>query len=106
MPAEGKWVYVIPLGRVYWGKRVNRADRAIKFIRAFVARHTKANKVLLMSDLVEKIWERSRQRPPRRIKVIVDIKEEKEGNETVKIAKVSLAAEKLSPGKVGAGAQS
>lgn len=106
MPAEGKWVYVIPLSRIYWGKRVNRADRAIRFIRSFVARHTKAERVIIMNDLAEKIWSRSRQRPPRRVKVIVDIKEEKEGEKTVKIAKVSLGAEKLSPGKLGAGAQS
>ncbi|MCS7106792.1 MAG: 60S ribosomal protein L31 [Acidilobaceae archaeon] len=100
MPERGKWVFVVPFGEAYRGKRVNRADRAIRLLREFVKRHTKAERVLIMNEVNEVIWERSRERPPRRIKVVVDVKTEKpEGEEKeVRIARVRLAAERLKPG--------
>ncbi len=70
-------VYVIPLKRVYWGRRTNRADRAVKLVRRFVERHTKADRVLIMNEVNEYIWSRSREKPPRRIKVLVNLYREK-----------------------------
>ncbi|MEM1878768.1 MAG: 50S ribosomal protein L31e, partial [Desulfurococcaceae archaeon] len=36
-----KSVHVIPLKRVYFGRRFNRADRAVRLIKKYVARHFK-----------------------------------------------------------------
>ncbi|MEM0366423.1 MAG: 50S ribosomal protein L31e [Acidilobaceae archaeon] len=102
MPEKGRWVYVIPLRSVYWGRRSNRADRAVRFIRQFIARHTKVDDVIIMSEVNNLVWSRGREKPPRRVKVVVDIVEEKvEGGEGVRrIAKVRLAAKKFKPGSL------
>ncbi|MCX8196293.1 MAG: 50S ribosomal protein L31e [Acidilobaceae archaeon] len=100
MPERGKWVFVVPLGKIYFGKRVNRAARAVKFLRELVKRHTKAERVVIMNEVNELIWSRSIEKPPRRIRVVVDIRTEKpEGEEKeVRVARVRLAAEKFKPG--------
>ncbi len=98
-------VYVVPLKRVYWGRRTNRADRAIRLIRAFVKRHTKADEVKIGNDVNMYVWSRSREKPPRRIKILVKLVEEQadedEGQEkeAKKVAVVRLAGPKLRPGK-------
>ncbi len=99
------FVYVIPLGRVYWGRRTNRADRAVKLVRRFVERHTKADVVVVTNEVNEYIWARGRKRPPRRIKVIVKVEEvepeeeEEEGRGKVRRAVVRLATAHFKPGK-------
>jgi len=78
-------VYTIPLRRVYWGRRKNRADRAIKLIRKFIARHFGVERVLIDNAVNEYIWSRSREKPPPRITVrVIRIDE--------KTAKVLLAS--------------
>jgi len=96
-------VYVVNLSRVYWGRKTNRADRAVKYVERFVARHTKADKVWISNQVNNYIWERSREKPPRRIKILVILEEEKgeeEEEEKKTVAKVYLAKEKYKPGKV------
>lgn len=100
MPTEGRWVYVIPLRRVYWGRRSNRADRAIRMIRRFVERHTKVDEVRIMTEVNNAIWSRGREKPPARVKVLVDIVEEKGEEGSRKVAVVRLAAPKFKPGKL------
>ncbi|RLG84569.1 MAG: 50S ribosomal protein L31e [Thermoprotei archaeon] len=78
--------YVIPLYRVYWGRRKNRAKRAIRLIREFVKRHIKkAERIVIDNKVNEYVWSRGIEKPPRRIKVSV-LFDEKE-----KIARVTLA---------------
>lgn len=88
MSEEGKIiksVHVIPLKRVYWGRRTNRADRAIRLIRKYVKRHFKeAERIIIDPAVNEYVWSRSREKPPRRI--TVEIRFDKEE----KIAKVLL----------------
>lgn len=87
MSEEGviKRIHVIPLKRVYWGRRTNRADRAIRLIRKYVARHYKeAEKIVIHSSVNEYIWSRGREKPPRRI--VVEIRY----NKNEKEAKVLL----------------
>jgi large subunit ribosomal protein L31e len=103
VPREGRWVYVIPLRRVYWGRRSNRADRAVRLIRRFVARHTKADEVRVLTEVNNIVWRRGREKPPARVKVLVDVREEKGEEGTRRVAVVRLAAGKLKPGKLEAG---
>ncbi len=103
MPSEGRWVYVIPLRRVYWGRRSNRADRAVRFVKSFITRHVKVDDVIIADEVNNLIWSRGREKPPARVKVIVDIKEEKGEEGSRKIAIVRLAAPKLKPGRVEVG---
>ncbi|MEB3774384.1 MAG: 50S ribosomal protein L31e [Desulfurococcales archaeon] len=102
MPSNpGYYVYIVPLSRVYWGRRTNRADRAVKLVRRFVERHTKAERVVIDTEVNNYIWSRGREKPPRRIKILVKLEKEKvEGEEEkeVLVARVRLAGPRLKPG--------
>ncbi len=69
-------IYTISLGRLYWGRRSNRSNRAIKYIRKFVIRHFHVDDVLIDPLVNQYIWRRSREKPPRRITIrVIRIKE-------------------------------
>lgn len=95
-------VYNVNLSRVYWGRRTNRADRAVRLLRKLIQRHTKADRVLIMDEVNNYIWSRGREKPPRRISVLVKVIEKtgEEEEEKIKEAKVYLAPKKFKPGKV------
>jgi len=81
-------IHVIPLKRVYFGRRANRAGRAIKLLKKYVARHFKeAEKIIIDPEVNAYIWSRSREKPPRR--VVVEIRFDKEN----KVARVLLVRE-------------
>jgi len=98
----GRYVYVVPLKRVYWGRRTNRADRAVKLLRSFIKRHTKADRVVITNEVNNYIWSRGREKPPRRVRVVVTLREEEVEGEKRKTAIVRLAAEKFKPGPLEA----
>jgi len=75
-----KSIHVIPLKRVYFGRRMNRADRAIRLIRKYVSRHFKEAEKITIDPVVNKyIWSRGREKPPRRI--VVEIRFDREAKE-------------------------
>lgn len=77
-----KAIHVIPLKKVYFGKRYNRADRAIRLIKNYLRRHYKeAEKILVDPDVNNYVWSRGRYKPPRR--VVVEVRYDKE-NKVVK----------------------
>ncbi len=81
-------VFVIPIRKVK--KRVprwKRAPRAAHFVREWIRRHAKADKIIIGTDVNEKIWGRGTEKPPNKLRVKVTVEEE-EGR---RIAKVSLA---------------
>lgn len=67
----------IDLTGAYMHTRTKRTDRAVKILRASVARHCKAavEDVRLSEKLNATLWQHSRQRPPRRIRVKVETKD-------------------------------
>ena len=76
--------YTIPLKRVYFRQRTQRAARAIRLIKEFVQRHVKVENVVIDEKLNMYIWSRGIEKPPRRVRVKV-IKTEED------TAKVMLA---------------
>jgi large subunit ribosomal protein L31e len=93
-------IHVIPLKRVYFGRRFNRADRAIKLLRRYVTRHFKeAEKIIIDPEVNAYIWSRSREKPPRR--VVVEIR----FNREEKTAHILLVRQtrwrSIKPGMVG-----
>lgn len=64
-------IYTIPLGKAYEHTRTKRTPRAVKLLRQYVSQHMKSDDVLLSNRLNNLIWERSIQRPPRKVKVRV-----------------------------------
>lgn len=71
MKDKKEMVYTIPFKRVYWGRRVNRAARAARYLRRFIARHfgVEPENVVLHPAVNEYIWSRGIEKPPRRITV-------------------------------------
>ncbi len=81
-------ILVVPIAKIK--KRVprwKRAPRAARFLREWVARHAKAEKVVVDPAVNEKLWERGIEKPPSRIRVRVRVEEE----DGVRKASVSLA---------------
>ncbi len=64
-------IYTIPLREVFDAPRPRRANKAVKVIREYVAKHTKAETVKIDASLNEAVWEHSREKPPRKVKVKV-----------------------------------
>jgi len=64
-------IYTVPLGDAYETVRNKRTPRAIKILRAFIARHMKSDgaRIVLSENLNKHLWVRSIQKPPRRVKV-------------------------------------
>ncbi|MEM1628302.1 MAG: 50S ribosomal protein L31e [Desulfurococcaceae archaeon] len=75
-----KSIHIIPLRRVYFGRRRNRADRALRLLKRYIQRHFKGvEKIRIDPMLNTYIWSRGREKPPR--KVVVEIRFNKESKE-------------------------
>lgn len=63
---------VVPLRAVHRVPRTQRASRAVKAIREYVARHMKTTERIFIDDPVNRLlWSRGIERPPNRIRVKV-----------------------------------
>ena len=69
--AENESVYVIPLIKTKTVPTTERSRRAIKEIRAYVARHMKAEEDSVWIDpkVNESIWARGKTAPPSKVRV-------------------------------------
>ncbi|MHA1952899.1 MAG: 50S ribosomal protein L31e [Candidatus Heimdallarchaeaceae archaeon] len=68
-----------------------RTPRAIRMLKEYIVKHTKADFVIITNELNEFIWKRGIQKPPRKVKVraIVETIDEE------KIATIELIHEKV-----------
>ncbi len=83
---------IVPLRKIK--KKVprwKRAPRAAKFLKEFVAKQAKAEKVIVGPEVNEKIWERGIEKPPSRIRVRVRVEEE----DGARVAYVNLPPEEM-----------
>jgi len=64
-------IYIINLSRIYWSGRRRRGPRAIKRIREFIKRHTKADHVIIDESINMYIFSYAYDKPPRRVAVRV-----------------------------------
>jgi large subunit ribosomal protein L31e len=90
-------VYTIPLGKAWVRPRKKRAPRAMQLIKAFVTKHMKMDmrveeeeeredvpRLIISNEVNEKVWSRSIEKPPRKIRVRVA--KDEDGNVTVFLA--------------------
>ncbi|MBN1245771.1 50S ribosomal protein L31e [Candidatus Bathyarchaeota archaeon] len=90
-------VYTIPLGKAWVRPPKKRAPRAMQLIKDFVTKHMKLEmrveeeeekeelpRLIISNDVNEKVWSRSIEKPPRKIRVRAA--KDKEGNVTVFLA--------------------
>ncbi|MFX0041676.1 MAG: 50S ribosomal protein L31e [Candidatus Hodarchaeota archaeon] len=64
-------IYIVPLALARRGPRNKRAKKAIRYLRDYINRHFKPESLVVSQEVNEKIWERSIQKPPRKLKVRV-----------------------------------
>jgi large subunit ribosomal protein L31e len=86
--------YTIPLGKAWIYPRKKRAPKAARIVRSFVLKHMKVRteaegeeepeRLVIDNEVNEKLWERSIEKPPRKIRVRVV--KDKEGVVTVLLA--------------------
>jgi large subunit ribosomal protein L31e len=90
-------IYTIPLGKAWVRPPKRRAPRAMQLIKAFVIKHMKMEmrveeeeereelpRVIISNEVNEKVWSRSIEKPPRKIRVRVA--KDEDGNVTVFLA--------------------
>ncbi len=92
MLVEGS-IYVVNLNRLKWTGLTRRNFRALRYIREFVKKHSKAEKVVLDASINEYILSRSSDNLPARIAVCVT-KLDDEG----RVVKASLAVQVVEQG--------
>jgi large subunit ribosomal protein L31e len=78
---------VVPLRKARRGSKERFAPKAMKYLKAFIKRHMKAQDVLIGSELNEFIWSRGVHNPPRRVQVKTT---RKDGTAYAELATVSL----------------
>jgi large subunit ribosomal protein L31e len=72
IPMEDERIYTIPLRDVTNNSpSTKRAPRAMRKIRDFLKRHTKSDNIKIDNSINEKVWERSLNKIPARIRVKV-----------------------------------
>jgi len=64
-------IYIVPLALARRGPRNKRTKKAIRYLREYITRHFKPESLVISQEVNEKIWERSIQKPPRKLKVRV-----------------------------------
>lgn len=103
MAEELERIYTIPLAKAFAKPRGERALRAVKLVRAFLARHMKADagKVRLEGELNALLWSRGMKKPPRRLRVLA--KRDKEGAVRALPAEQAVEKEAGKGEKAGAG---
>ena len=64
-------IYTVPLRKAFDYLRTRRVERAVKLLRAFMARHFKVEEksVRISEGVNSLLWRDSIQKPPRRIKI-------------------------------------
>ncbi len=90
-------LYTIPLGKAWVRPPKKRAPRAMQLIKDFVTKHMKMDmraeveeeqgempRLIITNEVNEKIWSRSIEKPPRKIRVRVA--KDNDGNVTVFLA--------------------
>jgi len=83
-------VYTVPFSAAYSGRRTVRSVRAMKFLKAFIARHMKSDleNVKIDAGLNDYMWSHGMKKPPRKVKIRV-----KKGDDGIVFASL-LEAEK------------
>jgi large subunit ribosomal protein L31e len=75
--AASEKIYTVPL-RKEWrpAQRIERTKKSVSAVREFVARHTHAGDIKISEKLNSVLWARGAKKPPRKIRVKVNLIEE------------------------------
>ena len=77
MKANESRVYIVPLRKGFLlTPRWRRSKKAMKVLKEFMLKHTKADRVIVSRWVNEEIWKHGGKNPPGKLKVKVTLKEE------------------------------
>ncbi len=62
-------VYNVPLRGAKKAERRNRASKAVRIVKDFLKRHTKATEIIIDNSLNQEIWEKGAENPPNSVRV-------------------------------------
>jgi len=84
--------YVIPLRReVRKAPKWRRSKKAVSVVRKFIQKHMKTEKVIVCTELNEKIWEHGIKNPPGKVEVsVAKIKKDEDVFSIVNLKEVGL----------------
>ena len=77
-------IYTVPLRRAWISPRKKRTPRAVRLVKAFIQRHMKPEALVMSNEVNERLWSRSIEKPPRKIRVRAV--RDKEGTVTLYLA--------------------
>lgn len=84
-------LYTIPLRREFSKASYKRkTNKAVKALREYVFKHTKADRVVIGEELNDQIWARGITNPPAKVKVEITKETVKKDNEDIVEAYVNL----------------
>ena len=89
-------IYTIPLLRAKMAPRTKRAKKAVRLVKEFLAKHTKAEVIKIDKSINEAIWARGLRKVPSKIRVKA-VKIEDEIWAYTPEAEVKIEKEKLPP---------
>jgi len=69
-------IYTIPLREAFNAPRTRRSNKAVRIVREFIRKHSKARDVRLDASVNEALWRRGIGKPPRRIRVKITKEDE------------------------------
>lgn len=70
-------IHIVSLKKVYFGRRKNRADRAVRLVKKYIVKHYReAEKITIDPAINNYLWSRGREKPPRRL--ILEVRFDKE----------------------------
>jgi len=70
-------IQTVSLRDAYNKPQVKRAREAIKIIRKHLRKHTRKEKLVITDKLNRKIWSNSVSKPPRKVKIKIQVEEER-----------------------------
>ena len=100
---DNERTYNVPLRKEFMkAPKYKRAKKAVTALRAFIAKHMKAEKVSIGKHLNDKIWERGIKNPPHHVKV--NAVKDSDGKAIVELfgVKIELPKEKAEPKETAA----
>lgn len=62
-------VYTVRFHKIKRTPRTKRTVKAVRYLRKFIGKHMKSERVLIAEELNEKLWKRGIQKPPAKLRV-------------------------------------
>lgn len=73
---EEERIYIVPFREVKKTPRTKRAAKAVRYLKRFLKRHIKSDRILISNELNEEIWKCGIENIPNKLRVKVTKRED------------------------------